>query len=93
MGVRYLTSGVKVYYLPLWLVYDQVSLPTLYGGFPLYRSIFLRESIDLVHGHQVGSGGVGPSPCAWNAIPKLRPILINPPTPVQGHMHIHLLLA
>jgi hypothetical protein len=54
VGVRYLTSGVKVYYLPLWLIYEQVSLPTLYGAFPMYRNIFLREGIDIVHGHQVG---------------------------------------
>ncbi|KAI8850224.1 hypothetical protein BC829DRAFT_390158 [Chytridium lagenaria] len=51
-GVRYLTSGVKVYYLSHWLVYDQVSLPTLYCFFPLFRYIVIRESIDIVHGHQ-----------------------------------------
>ncbi|KAJ3112901.1 hypothetical protein HDU96_004027 [Phlyctochytrium bullatum] len=54
-GVRYLTSGVKVYYVPHWLVYDQVSLPTLYCFFPLFRYICIRESIDIVHGHQAFS--------------------------------------
>ncbi|KAI8912680.1 hypothetical protein EDD86DRAFT_188115 [Gorgonomyces haynaldii] len=55
VGIRYLTSGVKVYYLPHWLVTDQVSLPTVYASFPMFRSIFLSEQIDLVHGHQAFS--------------------------------------
>ncbi|KNC98673.1 phosphatidylinositol N-acetylglucosaminyltransferase SPT14 [Spizellomyces punctatus DAOM BR117] len=50
-GVRYLTSGVKVYHIPHWLVYDQVSLPTVYSLFPLFRYIVVRERIDVVHGH------------------------------------------
>lgn len=55
VGVRHLSSGVKVYYIPGWLVVDQVSLPTLYGFFPLLRNIFLREDIQIVHGHQAFS--------------------------------------
>ncbi|KAI9092853.1 hypothetical protein DFS34DRAFT_652814 [Phlyctochytrium arcticum] len=51
VGVRYLTSGVKVYHLPHWLVFDQVSLPTIYSFFPLLRYILIRECIDVVHGH------------------------------------------
>ncbi|KAJ1553617.1 hypothetical protein HK405_007401 [Cladochytrium tenue] len=54
-GIRYLTSGVKVYYVPHWLVYDQVSLPTLFAFFPLFRNIVLRERIQIVHGHQAFS--------------------------------------
>ncbi|KAJ3332879.1 Phosphatidylinositol N-acetylglucosaminyltransferase gpi3 subunit [Kappamyces sp. JEL0680] len=41
-GVRYLSSGVKVYY---------VSLPTVYSFFPLFRHIIIREGIEIVHGH------------------------------------------
>lgn len=52
-GIRYLTSGVKVYHVPHWLVYDQVSLPTVYSFFPLFRYIVVRERIDVVHGHGV----------------------------------------
>eukprot|EP00842_Homolaphlyctis_polyrhiza_P001709 jgi/Hompol1/2539/HPOL_002949-RA len=55
IGVRYLSSGAKVYYVPHWLVFDQVSLPTVYGFFPLFRNIIVRESIDIVHGHQAFS--------------------------------------
>ncbi|KAI8820391.1 uncharacterized protein EV422DRAFT_496850 [Fimicolochytrium jonesii] len=51
VGIRYLTSGVKVYHVPHWLVVDQVSLPTVYGFFPLFRYIVVRERIDVVHGH------------------------------------------
>jgi phosphatidylinositol N-acetylglucosaminyltransferase subunit A len=50
-GIRYLSSCVKVYYLPHWLVTDQVSLPTVYSFFPLFRQIMIREKIDIVHGH------------------------------------------
>ncbi|KAI8895850.1 hypothetical protein BC833DRAFT_599876 [Globomyces pollinis-pini] len=52
VGVRYLTSCVKVYYIPSWLIANQVILPTIYTFFPLFRSIMIRENIDIVHGHQ-----------------------------------------
>ncbi|RKO91063.1 hypothetical protein BDK51DRAFT_36048 [Blyttiomyces helicus] len=51
VGVRYLSAGVKVYHVPHWLVTDQVSLPTIYCFFPLFRYIIVRERIDVVHGH------------------------------------------
>eukprot|EP00601_Ochromonadales_sp_CCMP2298_P022804 CAMPEP_0173323156 /NCGR_PEP_ID=MMETSP1143-20121109/30378_1 /TAXON_ID=483371 /ORGANISM="non described non described, Strain CCMP2298" /LENGTH=410 /DNA_ID=CAMNT_0014267125 /DNA_START=1 /DNA_END=1230 /DNA_ORIENTATION=- len=51
-GVRYMTNGLKVYYLPLAVVHDQVILPTFYSFFPLFRNILLRERITIVHGHQ-----------------------------------------
>ncbi|KAJ3283158.1 hypothetical protein HDU79_009295 [Rhizoclosmatium sp. JEL0117] len=54
-GIRYLSSGVKCYYCPLWRVYDQVSLPTIYSMMPLFRYILIRERIDIVHGHQAFS--------------------------------------
>ncbi|KAI8924281.1 hypothetical protein BC831DRAFT_402716 [Entophlyctis helioformis] len=54
-GIRYLSSGVKVYHVPHWLVVDQVSLPTIYAFFPLLRSIIIREAIDVMHGHQAFS--------------------------------------
>jgi phosphatidylinositol glycan class A protein len=52
-GVRYMNNGLKVYYLPIWRIYQQVTFPTIYSTFPLFRSIFLREAVDVVHGHQV----------------------------------------
>jgi phosphatidylinositol glycan class A protein len=51
IGIRYLSSTVKVYHLPHYLVTDQVSFPTIYSTFPIFRDIFIREEIDIVHGH------------------------------------------
>lgn len=50
-GVRYLTNGLKVYYVPTMVVYSSASFPVLYGFFPIFRNIVIRESIDIVHGH------------------------------------------
>lgn len=54
-GVRYLTNGLKVYYMPVWVVYNQCTFPTLFTTFPLMRYILLRESISIVHGHSAFS--------------------------------------
>ncbi|RYH20903.1 glycosyltransferase [archaeon] len=51
-GVRYMTNGLKVYYLPLTVFFDQVIFPTLCSFFPLFRNILIRERITIVHGHQ-----------------------------------------
>jgi phosphatidylinositol glycan class A protein len=51
-GIRYMTNGLKVYYLPLQVFYDQVIFPTFYSFFPLFRNILIREQITIVHGHQ-----------------------------------------
>jgi phosphatidylinositol N-acetylglucosaminyltransferase subunit A len=51
-GVRYMTNGLKVYYIPLTVCYDQVILPTLCSFFALFRNILIRERISIVHGHQ-----------------------------------------
>ena len=54
-GIRYMTSGLKVYYLPFWVVYNQCTLPTLFTSFPLIRYILIREQINIVHGHSAFS--------------------------------------
>ena len=54
-GVRYMSSGLKVYYLPLLVVYNQCTLPTLFATFALIRHILIREQIDIVHGHSAFS--------------------------------------
>jgi phosphatidylinositol glycan class A protein len=41
----------QVFYLPILAVYNQASLPTGVVSLPLLRSVFLRESVDLVHAH------------------------------------------
>lgn len=50
-GIRYLSNFLKVYYLPILAVYNQVTLPTLLTALPLLRDIFIREQITIVHGH------------------------------------------
>ncbi|CAG8666310.1 3985_t:CDS:2 [Gigaspora margarita] len=54
-GVRYLTNGLKVYYVPHMVIYSEATLPTIYGFFPIFRNIILRERINIVHGHQAFS--------------------------------------
>ncbi|CAF3533298.1 unnamed protein product [Rotaria sp. Silwood1] len=51
VGVRYMTSGLKVYYLPYKPFYNNTILPTVFSTIPLIRSILLREQITIVHGH------------------------------------------
>lgn len=50
-GVRYLTSGLKVYYLPLQVMYNQSTATTCYLSLPLLRCVFVRERITIVHAH------------------------------------------
>ena len=51
IGIRYLTSGLKVYYVPSIVFYNQATLPSMYTTFPVMRDIFVRERISIVHGH------------------------------------------
>ncbi|KFH73798.1 phosphatidylinositol glycan, class A [Podila verticillata NRRL 6337] len=54
-GIRCLTNGLKVYHVPMMVVFQEATPPTLYGFFPIFRSIVLRERISIVHGHQAFS--------------------------------------
>ncbi|XP_037937964.1 N-acetylglucosaminyl-phosphatidylinositol biosynthetic protein [Teleopsis dalmanni] len=54
-GIRYLSNGLKVYYVPIKVFYNQCVLPTLICNAPLIRSILLRERIEIVHGHSAFS--------------------------------------
>ncbi|GAA5999057.1 phosphatidylinositol N-acetylglucosaminyltransferase subunit A/GPI3 [Rhodotorula paludigena] len=53
-GVRWLPNGLKVYYVPvrpLPPTHVHATLPNFFTAFLHLRSIFLRESIDVVHAH------------------------------------------
>ncbi|QPG72863.1 Phosphatidylinositol N-acetylglucosaminyltransferase gpi3 subunit [Brettanomyces nanus] len=50
-GVRILTNGLKVYYVPFVVLYRECTFPTVFSAFPILRYIFIREKIDIVHGH------------------------------------------
>lgn len=54
-GVRYMTGGLKVYYVPWKTMFMQSTFPTLYGNFPIVRTVLIRERISIVHGHQAFS--------------------------------------
>lgn len=54
-GVRYMTNGLKVYYIPIQIFYNQSILPTMLANIPLIRYILLREQIQIVHGHSAFS--------------------------------------
>ncbi|GAB4850721.1 hypothetical protein Ancab_030021 [Ancistrocladus abbreviatus] len=54
-GVRYMSSGLKVYYVPWKPFFMQCTFPTFCGSFPIIRTILIREKISLVHGHQAFS--------------------------------------
>ncbi|GAA6010786.1 hypothetical protein JCM11491_002945 [Sporobolomyces phaffii] len=53
-GVRWLPNGVKVYYIPVQPLpptHVHATLPNFFTAFPYLRSIYIRESIDIVHAH------------------------------------------
>ncbi|XP_062313095.1 phosphatidylinositol N-acetylglucosaminyltransferase subunit A [Osmerus eperlanus] len=50
-GIRYLTNGLKVYYLPLQVMYNQSTITTCLHSLPLLRCVFVRERISVVHAH------------------------------------------
>lgn len=53
VGIRYLSNGLKVYYLPTTNMYSQTSHPPiLHVHNNILRQIFIREQIQIVHGHQ-----------------------------------------
>ncbi|XP_028798712.1 phosphatidylinositol N-acetylglucosaminyltransferase subunit A isoform X1 [Neltuma alba] len=54
-GIRYMTGGLKVYYVPWRPFFMQNTLPTMYGLLPIIRTILIRERITMVHGHQAFS--------------------------------------
>lgn len=54
-GVRYLTSGIKVYYLPQLAFYNNTSFPTIFSTLPMLRAVLVRERVRIVHGHSAFS--------------------------------------
>lgn len=54
-GIRYMTNGLKVYYLPIRVFYNQCILPTMICNIPILRNILIREQIQIVHGHSAFS--------------------------------------
>lgn len=55
VGIRYMTSGLKVYYLPIKVFYNQCILPTMICNIAIVRYVLIREQIEIVHGHSAFS--------------------------------------
>lgn len=51
-GVRYITSGIKVYYVTIEPTANIVFYQMLSTSNLLVRNIMIREQIQIVHGHQ-----------------------------------------
>ena len=58
-GVRYMSNGLKVYYVPLPTFWRQGTLVTFVAWFPVFRDIIIRERIDIVHAHGLPSNMAG----------------------------------
>ena len=54
VGVHYI-GCLKVYYLPLPIVYEGCTFPTILALLPILGKIFYSEDVDVVHGHQSSS--------------------------------------
>ena len=54
-GVRVMTHGLKVFYLPVRTFHENNTFPMVFSYFRMVRAIICREGIGIVHGHQVTS--------------------------------------
>ncbi|CAL6423242.1 unnamed protein product [Bathycoccus prasinos] len=55
-GVRYLKSGVKVYYVPRVTIRGtNCCFPTIFGVLKIFRIACVRENVNVVHAHQGGT--------------------------------------
>ena len=56
IGIRYLSNGLKVYHLPTTVLFSQCTYPDwVWIMMPILRYIYVREKIEIVHGHQATS--------------------------------------
>ncbi|CAJ0585886.1 unnamed protein product, partial [Mesorhabditis spiculigera] len=46
-GIRYLSNGLKVYYLPFIIAYNGCALGQVLASFPWFRHIFISEQIQI----------------------------------------------
>uniref|UniRef100_A0A2I3GEA6 PIGA GPI anchor biosynthesis domain-containing protein n=1 Tax=Nomascus leucogenys TaxID=61853 RepID=A0A2I3GEA6_NOMLE len=49
--IHYLTNDLKVYYLPLKVMYNQSMARTLFHSLPLLKYIFVQETVTIIHSH------------------------------------------
>ncbi|KAL8450458.1 hypothetical protein Emed_002546 [Eimeria media] len=92
-GIRFLTEGIKVYYLPLTCFHDRSTLITFFTTLPLIRTILIREKVDIVHGHQTTSTLAHESifharHLGYKDVPAYIPDLSKRPPPPSIHILI-----
>lgn len=51
VGIRWLSPGLKVYHIPFITLASSATLPNFFTFLPYFRSIVLRERINIVHAH------------------------------------------
>ncbi|KAI0827160.1 transferase [Trametes gibbosa] len=51
VGIRWLLPCLKVYYVPFPTIASSATLPNYFTFLPYFRTIVLREGIQLIHGH------------------------------------------
>ncbi len=54
-GVRYMSNGLKTYYVPNWLTVASSAYPGYLQFYPLLRQILIREHVDIIHAHSATS--------------------------------------
>ncbi|KRX20814.1 Phosphatidylinositol N-acetylglucosaminyltransferase subunit A [Trichinella nelsoni] len=50
-GIRYLSNGLKIYYLPFVILFNQCVIPSLLSTLPAARYILQHEKIEILHSH------------------------------------------
>ncbi|KAJ3546371.1 hypothetical protein NM688_g5522 [Phlebia brevispora] len=51
VGIRWLLPALKIYYIPFPTIASSATLPNYFTFLPYFRTIILRENIQLIHGH------------------------------------------
>ncbi|KIJ63058.1 glycosyltransferase family 4 protein [Hydnomerulius pinastri MD-312] len=51
VGVRWLLPSLKVYHLPFTTIASSATLPNYFTFLPYFRTIIVREHINLIHAH------------------------------------------
>lgn len=51
VGIRWLLPALKVYHIPFPTIASSATLPNYFCFLPYFRTIILRENIQLVHSH------------------------------------------
>uniref|UniRef100_A0A0K0F5H1 GlcNAc-PI synthesis protein n=1 Tax=Strongyloides venezuelensis TaxID=75913 RepID=A0A0K0F5H1_STRVS len=75
-GIYNLSTGLKVYYLPIYTLSIGITLPTACSSFPWIRNILKREDIEIIHGHSSFSSFAGEC-LFWGRTLNLKTILTD----------------